>query len=297
MPTRNSVTGDKAAGNGAIGGSVQSGVTTVAKQSTDHSKQPPPDPPPRTKRDSGLIADLFSKIAEIRTDVQSLRGQVNSIDQRVGKLEREKVSKDNLDQEVGVLVTRIEQTEVNIAKLQAMLNPEYNPKTTLIATGIPPARDEDIVSEAKHLVHRVLNEPDIPVVRAMRLPSRNTRPGLVKIEVNTEDSKVRLLKKKGTLKANREYEKVFLRSSKSHTERLLELNIMKLLDEIPHGRDKYRLTANGRLVEVDGYQPPRLMQPGRPPGPPPGPPGPPGPPPPSFAMGPPRPPWASGYHH
>ena len=144
----------------------------------------------------------------------------------------------------------------------------------------------------------MLNEPDIPVIRATRLPSRNNFPGLVKIEVDSETNKVKILRKKGNLKETERYKKVFLRSSKSHVERLLELNIQKLLDEIPYGRDKYRLTANGRLVVRDEFAGPRGPPHGPPPhGPPPHGPPPHGPPP----HGPPphgrMPQWGHGYNN
>ncbi len=40
---------------------------------------------------------------------------------------------------------------------------------------------------------------------------------------------------------------------------MLEINIRKLLDEIPNGHDKYRLTSNGKLVDRDdrGYRGPQ----------------------------------------
>ena len=59
-----------------------------------------------------------------------------------------------------------------------------------------------------------------------------------------------------------------------------------LLNEIPNGHDKYRITANGRLVERErgaaGGQYGDYQRPHQ--GPPPG------PPPPGFGMGPPPPP-------
>lgn len=44
------------------------------------------------------------------------------------------------------------------------------------------------------------------------------------------------------------YKNVFLRGSKTHTERLLELNARTLLNELLHGKD-FRITSNGRIVK------------------------------------------------
>ena len=164
-------------------------------------------------------------------------------------IERDRVTHQTLDQEVSILIARVEATEAEMQRLQQMTTVEFDPQVTLVAQGLPTLQGTDVISQAKTLVNRALNEPDIPVVRATRLPSRNSRPGLVKIEVNSLENKIKLLRKKFSLKDTQDFKNVYLRSSKSHTERLLELNIMKLLDEIPNGKDKYKLTSNGRLVE------------------------------------------------
>jgi hypothetical protein len=67
-----------------------------------------------------------------------------------------------------------------------IMSVEFSPQVTLVAQGLSMSRDEDIIAEVKAIIHRVLNEPDIPVVRATRLASRNDRPGIVKIEVDSE---------------------------------------------------------------------------------------------------------------
>lgn len=39
-----------------------------------------------------------------------------------------------------------------------------------------------------------------------------------------------------------------IRGSKSHTERILELNTQTLLNELPNG-NQFRITSNGRIVK------------------------------------------------
>ena len=59
-----------------------------------------------------------------------------------------------------------------------------------------------------------------------------------------------VLRAKTNLKKSRTFKSVYLRSSKSHTERILELNAKTLLSELPNG-NLFRVTANGRIVMKD----------------------------------------------
>ena len=49
------------------------------------------------------------------------------------------------------------------------------------------------------------------------------------------EQKVRVLCTKMALKGHQIYDRVYLRSSKSHTERLLELKTKAILSELPNG--------------------------------------------------------------
>ena len=184
--------------------------------------------------------------------LNDLQADFAALHNRVRELERNTATKLELDQEVSLLVARIERTERNCNEFQQHIHPEYDPQVTLIVQGLRENREENILLDAKKLVHQVLNEPDIPVINALRIPSRNNKPGIVKMEIDCVQNKVKLLRKKGLLREIEGYKNGFLRSSKTHVARLLELNIRKLLDEIPNGHNKYRITANGRLVEKDG---------------------------------------------
>ena len=80
-------------------------------------------------------------------------------------------------------------------------------------------------------------------------PRKINKPGQVKISFGSVDEKIREFRQKQNLSGIQGYSSVFLRSSKSHTERLLELNTKTFLNEIPIGRN-FRVTANGRIVTV-----------------------------------------------
>ena len=216
---------------------------------------PKPDTPPKPQGYS-----TAQEIKELKASVLNIEKLTQSFDSRLQALEKS-VQKDlkaqsgtlkaTIDEEVAIVIARIARLEDELQNLRGELSAkqEFDPDSTLIAQGIPVTADQDILEEAKKLVHDVLNEPDVQVARAIRLPSRNDKPGIVKIQVKDTDTKVRVLRKKSLLGETEGYKNIYLRSSKSHVERLLELNILKLLNEIPNGRQRYRLTANGRLIE------------------------------------------------
>ena len=76
---------------------------------------------------------------------------------------------------------------------------------------------------------------------------------LVKIELAKKEEKIRVLRNKRKLKESEDdtMKQVFIQSSRTHVERLLELNVKAVLNELPNG-NTYRVTANGRLVKKTG---------------------------------------------
>lgn len=74
------------------------------------------------------------------------------------------------------------------------------------------------------------------VVAAVRLRKRKfDKPGLVKISFSTLQENIQVLRNKRKLETSEKFKRVFLKSSKSHTDRIIELNARTLLKEIPHG--------------------------------------------------------------
>ena len=73
----------------------------------------------------------------------------------------------------------------------------------------------------------------------------------MKIEVRSVAEKVMLLKNKPNLRNVKGFDRIFLRSSQSHMERLMDINFRTILSEIPHGKS-LRITRNGRIVKRVG---------------------------------------------
>lgn len=231
--------------------------TYTHKQTGEGSPQNPPNSPVMLHGDFDIvIKDINQNLRQVRAEFSGMQDQITRIEARLCRIEKDKISHSELDNEIGIMVVHFRVGEKAIKALEDVMNVEFDPKNTLIASGVFIQRNENIVSEAKQIV-RSLNEPNISVIRAKRLESRDGRPGLVKIQLNTEDEKVKLLEKKDNLCGSQRFNKVRIRSSKSHVERLLEINCKMMIDELPYGREKYRITNNGRMIIRDSWRGPR----------------------------------------
>jgi len=129
-------------------------------------------------------------------------------------------------------------------------NPLNDPDLTIIANGLHMSDNENILDKAQLLIAALGVEVsnDVTVTGAIRLPARfDNSPALVKISFRSLDEKILVLRNKMTLRNIEQYKHVYLKSSKSHAERLIELNARALLRELPHGNDRFRIDANGRI--------------------------------------------------
>lgn len=77
----------------------------------------------------------------------------------------------------------------------------------------------------------------VTIVETKRLPTRNAKPGLVKVELGSLDSKKALLRAKSKLKGTEHFCFVWTRGSMPHMEHLNHLNVKRLLTLIPDGQN------------------------------------------------------------
>ena len=158
-----------------------------------------------------------------------------------------------VDTEVGRLVTRMDDLESKVNNMEN--KEEFDPEVSIIATGMPFTVHEDINNKAKQLVRQGLGlrEEACPVVRAKRLLQRHDnprKPPLVKIEFRNKDEKITALRAKSKLKNSPDWERVYIRSSKPHIERLIELNF-KIMFGLVNGGNDWKITGSGKLVKKD----------------------------------------------
>ena len=242
-----------------------------------HEKMPAttsPVAPPRNKhasngtptnRNNEEIVQLRECLSELQLSIDSLRVDFQSkLDGLTYKCDT-KASVDflktQLDLETGIIIARIESVEQRITQIEAQLaaKAEFDTETTVIARGLPTQATcgPELLTEAKKLVQDVLGLDNVNIARAKRLPSRNGQLGLVKVQLQSLEEKKAVLRAKHKVKEKEGYRNVYIRGSKTHVERLVELNFRTLLDDIPNGHNKYTMTANGRLVKrnTDDDQP------------------------------------------
>ena len=183
------------------------------------------------------MARESSRIDTLISSVQSLQGRVSDIEimQDNGTM--------NADLSNGTAFHR-----------RGQLNPLNDPEVTVIASGLQFTDDENILSKASELIGAIGGDvaENVLVTAAARLPSKfRNKPGLVKISFGTVDEKVLVLRNKMNLKNSTVFKNVFLKSSKSHAERLIELNARAILKELPQGRS-LRVDSNGRIKPRSG---------------------------------------------
>ena len=198
------------------------------------------------KSDSEMLKFLCSKIGGIMSELRRVNKKQDKIMKKLNGLEK-KVAKHTVE----ITELKTEQQEMG-EKLEEMLSAKvvnFDPEVTLVAINTPYYVGEDPVILAKHLL-RVVGCGDMTVVNAMRTPQKDKRPGVLKIQLPSKVDKIDVLRKKGKLKDSDEFNKVYIRSSKSHSDRLAELNMKTLLSEIPNG-STYRILGNGRVVKRD----------------------------------------------
>ena len=197
------------------------------------------------------MKDVFEK--QLNSKMDSLRNSMEKLaienrDYLKAELAlKTKEIQDNLDMELGHVVARIEQLEAKLDGAKHKASLRFDPDVSVIISGVQFVEGENVMAVVKDLLTEGL-QWDSPrgVVAVERLRERGGRPGLIKVEFGSVQDKVDVLRKKQRLKIDDKFRRIYIRSAKSHTERLVELNFRTLLDEIPTRRQFY-ITGNGRV--------------------------------------------------
>ena len=170
--------------------------------------------------------------------------------------------KDHIMLEVNLLGTKLETFEKNfktlredcddkIKKLETklleveVLNKDYDVDRTCVVTGVRYEHGENLLEKCKSLVHETLELPDIPIKQTKRTPMYDNKPGVVKLEFHSLADKITVLRKKQKLKDLGS--RIFIRSSQTHEQRLLQQHTMEILKMLGRENDFY-INGRGRLV-------------------------------------------------
>lgn len=130
---------------------------------------------------------------------------------------------------------------------------KFDPEKTLVVTGFKVEHGETQLSLHRNIEAMIsIMGPNVcgTVVDVKRLTSRNTKPGIVKVELRSLEQKLSVLRGKTSLKRHSKYENVWIRSSMQHGERVGNINFRTLLNIVPGG-ENYYLASNGRIVSKD----------------------------------------------
>lgn len=192
----------------------------------------------KTAIDAKISAECKSIRDEFQLEIVQVKDRVTIMEQQMLTLN------ETLIKEIDNLKDRMETVE----KKDPAYEP-FHPEVSVVATGVRYDQHEDILEKAKALIKDGLHL-DVTVVDAMRTPYRNDRPGIVKIQFENKDDKIAALRAKQNLQTSNIYKKVFMRSSQSHSERLIHLNTQTILREMGV-ENRFRFTGSGRLVPKD----------------------------------------------
>lgn len=218
----------------------------------------------RVKQDTNRSA-LESKIDRMKNEltediekkIQSLRNDITQ------ELSQESERLDSVFRTVQSLQGRLESLESNQSNTTAHMDtgnsngahtfrPNYGDDSdiSVIVSGLPPLLDgETLLQKANDIITALGLEVDqnVQVMSTVRFRMRDpVRPGLVKITLRNRDEKINVLRNKMKLKTSQTFSEVYIKSYKSHAERLIELNARAILRQLPQGRN-FRVDANGRI--------------------------------------------------
>ena len=128
--------------------------------------------------------------------------------------------------------------------------PTDDTNITTIVTSLSKTSNENLDDQVNQMFRKLGDEimEKVSVSQSVRLISRQpAASGIVKVAMETVGQKKKILRAKYRLNDTVEYQRVYIRSSKTHTERLFELNVLTLLNQLPN-RNDFCITGNGRIV-------------------------------------------------
>ena len=90
-------------------------------------------------------------------------------------------------------------------------------------------------------------------------PRENSKD-VLKIQLGHKKEKVDILRHKSNLKDKGAFRNIYIRSSKTHTDRIMDYNFKMLITElIPNNASEYTIAGNGKLIKktlpVNTHQP------------------------------------------
>ena len=264
IPTSNSFSALSQNISGAVGGTLSSSERTVSQMGISDSSTALILQEIQNMR-SGLFTDLTkhfsSEIGRMVNDIclgyeqrfKKLEEKVVLVQEENVRLQRElgnitvngSIEGDTLEAVVSNTVDRV------IIDKKVLTKKEFDYDLTIACPGVRYSPDEDLQQKAEQLVHEGLALPGVKVVRAMRTPYRNGRPGMVKIEFETIEAKKLVLGQSSRLQNWTVLGKVYIRGSQTHEQRTNTENWRTIIKGQGLEND-YLVNKNGRVLPRPG---------------------------------------------
>ena len=185
-----------------------------------------------------LLKNLFSKFNTMLDEVRDINRKQDKILARMTVLEGRV---DEQDRSIGTLKKEVENIKQDFKR-------DFDPEVTLVVTN-PPRHAKDNPQAYSHRLIAAVGQP-ATIVKVLHTEPRENSKGVLKIQLESKDEKVDILRHKSTLKATAEFKHVYIRSSKSHTDRVMDYNFKTLIAELmPDSVSEYRIAGNGKIIK------------------------------------------------
>ena len=155
---------------------------------------------------------------------------------------------------------RITGVEQSIACLKDRVDTAVDPNRCVILSGVHYELRENLKEKATRVLQAlgpdIVNKVSIVAIQRLGIKGkeRNSKqPPLVKIAFKDLDQKVNVLRAKSKLGDSDEFKNSRMWSSKSHAERVADMNFSTLMNSIPGMKNQFRLTAHGKMVPRGQY--------------------------------------------
>ena len=119
---------------------------------------------------------------------------------------------------------------------QKQVVPAFHPDVSVVVSGLQRVINEDhkiLRSLCVDIVNAIGGNLQDSIVAVKRVGDSAMRDGLVMIQLDCKENKIKLLQGKMKLSSNVRFSKVFIKSSLPHEVRLMEQNFNTLLNSIP----------------------------------------------------------------
>ena len=198
------------------------------------------------------MQDITDQINSLKTHFDSKLDVIKK-DFEINLSKELKSLMEHVELEVGKCTSKIESREARLTVLGAAQSEPFDPQCSVLIFNMEPVANENEQS-LKDAITEIIDDglgiKNVQLVCVERLPGRDDKTGIVKVQFGSKDLKVTVLRAKRALKKKPKYKSISIYGAQTHTERLNYLNARTILKELPHG-DRYLINGSGRVVLKD----------------------------------------------